>query len=149
LRVAVNPPPSLMEQIERDDHGLLRAVKRVLPPDDSILLLLIDQLEEVFTLVQDEERRTHFLASIDVAVNDPRSRLGVVTPLRADFYDRPLLYRGFAELMRSSVEVVVPLAPDQLERAIVNPAKRVDVGLEPGLLADMLAEVVDEPGGLP
>src|SRR5439155_10575353 len=149
LRVAVNPPSSLLEQLERDENGLLRAVKRVLPSDDSVLVLVIDQLEEVFTLVQHEDRRAHFLASIEAAVMDPRSRLRVVTTLRADFYDRPLLYRGFADLMRSYVEAVVPLSSDELERAIVNPAKQLDVGMEPGLLADMLAEVVDEPGALP
>ena len=149
LRVAVNPPASLMEQLERDTHGLLRAVKRVLPDDDSVLVLVIDQLEEVFTLVDDEDRRTHFLSSVSAAANDPRGRLRIVTTLRADFYDRPLLYRGFADLMRAYVEAVVPLTPGELERAIANPAKRVDVGLEPSLLADMLGEVVDEPGALP
>jgi WD40 repeat protein/DNA-binding SARP family transcriptional activator len=149
LRIAVNPPASLMEQLERDRHGLLRAVKRVLPDDDSVLVLVIDQLEEVFTLVDDEDRRTHFLSSVSAAANDPRGRLRIVTTLRADFYDRPLLYRGFADLMRAYVEAVVPLTPGELERAIASPAKRVDVGLEPSLLADLLGEVVDEPGGLP
>jgi len=149
LRVAVNPPASLMEQLERDTHGLLRAVRRVLPDDDSVLVLVIDQLEEVFTLVDDEYRRTHFLSSVSAAANDPRGRLRIVTTLRADFYDRPLLYRGFADLMRAYVEAVVPLTPGELERAIADPAKRMDVGLEPSLLADMLGEVVDEPGALP
>jgi hypothetical protein len=49
LRVAVNPPSSLIEQLERDEHGLLRAVKRVLPAGESELLLLVDQFEELFT----------------------------------------------------------------------------------------------------
>jgi WD40 repeat protein/class 3 adenylate cyclase len=149
LRVAVNPPSSLIEQLERDDHGLLRAAKRVLPVGGSELVLLIDQFEEVFTLVEDEAARTHFLESLEAAVTEPHSRLRVVTTLRADFYDRPLLYRGFAELLRSRVEAVVPLSPEELERAISGPAKRVDMRLEHGLVAQMLAEVADEPGALP
>src|SRR5581483_3993025 len=100
LRVAVNPPPTLIEQLAEDDRGLLRAVKRVLPDGGSELLL-----------VDDEARRTHLLSSIERAVRDPRSRLRVVTTLRADFYDRPLAYRGFAELLRDRVEIVLPLAP--------------------------------------
>jgi WD40 repeat protein len=149
LRVAVNPPSTLIEQLERNGHGLLRAVKRILPADGSELLLVIDQFEEVFTLVKDESRRTHFLESLEAAVVDPHSRLRVVITLRADFYDRPLQYRGFAELLRSSVEAVVPLSPEELERAISGPARRVDVRLEHGLVAEMLAEVADEPGALP
>ncbi len=108
LRAAPDPPASLMEQLERDEHGLYRAVLRLLPSDQSELVLVIDQFEEVFTLVEDEDVRTHFLGSLEAAANDPRSRLRVVVTLRADFYDRPLLYRGFAELFKSRVEAVVP-----------------------------------------
>jgi WD40 repeat protein len=93
--------------------------------------------------------RTHFLGSLEVAATDPRSRLRVVATLRADFYDRPLLYRGFADLFKTRVEAVVPLSAEELERAISGPAERVDVSLEPGLVAAMLADVAEEPGALP
>jgi WD40 repeat protein/class 3 adenylate cyclase len=149
LRVAENPPPSLIEQLESGESGLLRAVKRVLPADDSELVLVIDQLEEVFTLVGDEDRRTQFLALFQQPTTDPRSRLRVVVTLRADFYDRPLLYPGFAELLRDSVEAVVPLATDELERAIARPAEGAGASLEEGLLSEMVADVANEPGALP
>ena len=123
LRAAPDPPASLMEQLERDEHGLHRAVLRLLPSDQSELVLVIDQFEEVFTLVEDEDVRTHFLGSLEAAANDPRSRLRVVVTLRADFYDRPLLYRGFAELFKSRVEAVVPLSAEELERAISGPGQ--------------------------
>jgi WD40 repeat protein/serine/threonine protein kinase len=149
LRIAVNPPPSLIEQLERDEHGLLRAVKRVLPLGDSELVLLVDQLEEVFTLVEDEERRAHFLACLAAAVADPRSRIRVVLTLRADFFDRPLAYEGLAELVRTGVEPIVPLSPQELERAISFPAERVGVACEPGLVAEMVADVSGQAGALP
>jgi WD40 repeat protein/class 3 adenylate cyclase len=149
LRAAPDPPPSLMDQLERDEHGLHRAVLRLLPSDGSQLLLVIDQFEEVFTLLEDEGVRTHFLGSLEAAATDPRSRLRVVVTLRADFYDRPLLYRGFAELFKSRVEAVIPLSAEELERAISGPARRVDVSLEPGLVAALLADVAEEPGALP
>ena len=68
--------------------------------------------------------RTHFLNSLITAVTDPYSRIRVIVTLRADFYDRPLLYPGFSELMRQRTEVVVPLAPEELKHAIVSPAER-------------------------
>jgi WD40 repeat protein/DNA-binding SARP family transcriptional activator len=149
LRIAVNPPPSLLPQLEEDERGLLRAVKRVLADDRSELLLVVDQFEELFTLVGDENRRLHFLTIIERAVTEPLSRLRVVTTIRADFYDRPLRYREFAELLRDSVEIVPPLAPDEVERAITAPARRVGVRLEEGLLAEIVADVLEEPGALP
>jgi len=150
LRVAANPPPSLMEQLEDEDgRGLIRAVKRILPSGTGELLLVLDQLEELFTLVDDEGQRTRFLALLERAVSDPRSRLRVVATLRADYYDRPLQYSGFAELLRDYVEALVPLTPDEFERAIVEPARRGNTELEPGLLAEMVADVASEPGALP
>jgi WD40 repeat protein/class 3 adenylate cyclase len=149
LRAVPDAPSGLLDQLERDEHGLHRVLLRLLPPDRSEMVLVIDQFEEVFTLVEDEAARTHFLGSIEAAVTDPHSRLRVVATLRADFYDRPLRYRGFAELFTSRVEAVVPLSPDELERAISGPAKRADVTLEPGLVAAMLGDVAEEPGALP
>ena len=149
LRAVPDPPASLMDQLERDEHGLHRAVLRLLPSDGSELVLVIDQFEEVFTLVEDEAARTHFLGSLEAAATDPRSRLRVVVTLRADFYDRPLLYRGFAELFKSRVEALTPLSAEEIEKAITGPAKRVDVSLEPGLVAAMLSDVAEEPGALP
>jgi WD40 repeat protein/class 3 adenylate cyclase len=149
LKVADSPPPSLLEQLEDGELGLLRALKRIMPERESELVLVVDQLEELFTLVEDEGRRSHFLSILEHAVDDPHSRLRVVTTLRADFYDRPLLYPGFAELLRDYVEALVPLTPDGFERAIAGPANRVGVTFEPGLLADMVADVANEPGALP
>ena len=149
LRVAVNPPVTLMEQLEGDERGLCRAVKRVLPADGSEFVLVVDQLEELFTLVAGEDRRSQFLTLLAHAANDPRSRLRVVVTVRADFYDRPLRYREFAELLQDRVLALTPLSPEEIERAISVPAAAVGVSLEQGLLAEIVADVLDEPGALP
>ena len=51
LRIAVNPPESLLGQLRDDKRGLLRAAHRCLPADPEVeLVLVIDQFEELFTL---------------------------------------------------------------------------------------------------
>lgn len=149
LRIAVNPPDRLLHQMREDERGLVRAIKRSLPDDDSELLLFIDQFEEVFTLVENESERSHFLRSITAAVRGKRSRVRVVVTLRADFYDRPLLYPEFGELLHTHMETVMPLSPAELERAISGPADRVGVSLESGLISEIVTDVSDEPGALP
>ncbi|MFN8456886.1 MAG: protein kinase [Anaerolineae bacterium] len=150
LRVAVNPPDSLLIQLREDERGLLRAIRRILPPDDTIeLVLVIDQFEELFTLVADEDIRRHFLDTLVTAVLDPRSRLRLVITLRADFMDRPLRYVEFGELLRQRTEFVLPLAPEELEQAITGPAHRVGLALEPGLVEVISHDVGAEPGALP
>jgi WD40 repeat protein/type II secretory pathway predicted ATPase ExeA len=150
LRVATKPQAGLRAQLSEDRRGLMRVVKRLLPADQDVeLVLVIDQFEEVFTLVEDEAVRGHFIDSLVMAVTDPRSRIRVVVTLRADFYDRPLRYAQLAELMRKRTEIVVPLTPSDLEQAITGPAKRAELTLEPGLPATIISDVSAQPGALP
>ncbi len=149
LRIAVNPPASLLEQLQGGEHGLLRGVRHVLPVGDSQLLLIIDQFEELFTLVADREVTARFLDGLVAAVTDPRSPLHVVITLRADFYDRPLLYPGLSELMQQHTEVIVPLSTDELVRAIERPATQVGVEIESELVAALVADVQTQAGALP
>jgi ABC-type sugar transport system substrate-binding protein/DNA-binding CsgD family transcriptional regulator len=149
LRIATTQPPSLLLQLREDERGLLRAVRRVLPDDGCVLALVIDQFEEVLTLVDDPAERQHFLDSLCMAVADQRSPLRVILTLRADFYDRPLLHPKFGQLMHRHTEVVLPLTAEELEQAITRPAARVGLTVEPGLVAAMVADVSQQPGGLP
>ncbi len=149
-RIAVNQPATLLDQLGENNLTLLRAVNSILPSsDDSELVLVIDQFEEIFTLLDDEDTRAHILDNLLAAVNHPTSRLRLIVTLRADFYDRPLLYPAFGNLMKLRTEVVLPLSTDELRRAIVGPAERVGVMLEPGLVDAIMTDVGEQPGALP
>jgi WD40 repeat protein/DNA-binding SARP family transcriptional activator len=148
VRIAVRPATRLHEMLEAGSRGLLQAVD-LLAPVEAEVVLVVDQFEEVFTLCPDEREREQFLESLRVATADPDSRLRVVVTLRADFYDRPLTYPRFAELLAATTEAVPPLTPDELEQAIRMPAQQVGVSPEPGLVAEMIAEVAHQPGALP
>ncbi|MFQ5419905.1 MAG: hypothetical protein ACE5EY_06035, partial [Anaerolineae bacterium] len=154
LRVAVNPPPSLLEPLQKDERGLARVLKRLLPQDrdadnPSQLLLVIDQFEELFTLVQNEADRTRFLDNLFAALTDAHSRLWVIITLRADFYDRPLQLPQLGEWMRQRTELVLPLTVAELEQAITAPAASMGITPEPGLVSAIIADVHEQPGALP
>lgn len=148
-RVAANQADHLRAHLERDEHGLLRAAGLILPDDGTELVIIIDQFEEIFTLVADENARAHFLKLIHATVTDAHSRVRVVITLRADFYDRPLHYPEFGELVRTRMETVLPLSADELEAAVTRPAERVGVSFEPGLVATIASEMHYQPGALP
>ncbi len=149
LSVAVDAPPGLPRQLRENDRGLVQAVNRILPNDKSELVLIIDQFEEAFTQAEDEQERDHFLKSLLVAATDPESRLRVIVTLRADFYDRPLLFPEFGNLMRERTEVVLPLGSAELEEAIVGPAHRVGMTVDDSLVAAVVGDVSGEAGALP
>jgi WD40 repeat protein/DNA-binding SARP family transcriptional activator len=149
LHVAIDQPAGLLEELEGADDGLLRAVERLLPPDGSELLLVVDQFEELFTLVRQESTRSAFLAALARCSTDPGSRLRVVVTLRADFYDRPLHYKEFADLLAGRSVVVPPPSAEELERAVAGPSEALAVVVEPAVVAQVLTDVNDQPGALP
>ncbi|MBK9943640.1 MAG: serine/threonine-protein kinase PknK [Kouleothrix sp.] len=150
LRIAVNPPNDLVGPLGLDAQGLVRVVDQVVPGgDETEVVLVIDQFEELFTLVADEAVRAHVLQLLITAVTDPYSRVRVLVTLRADFYDRPLGYSGFSALMRKRTEVVVPLSGEELRAAIVRPAERAGLRVDPELVEAIVSDVGEQPGALP
>ncbi len=148
-RLAANQAGNLREQLARDERGLLRAAGLILPGDGSELVLIVDQFEELFTLVNENDERIQFMNLLRTAVTETRSRVRVVITLRADFYDRPLRYPEFGELVRQRMETLLPLTAKGLERAIAGPAQRVGIRLEEGLVATIVGEMNYQAGALP
>ncbi|PWU17451.1 MAG: hypothetical protein C5B48_15920, partial [Candidatus Rokuibacteriota bacterium] len=119
---------------------------RVLAPRRPSLLI-VDQLEEVFTLCRDEGIRALFLdALLDLGQEGSTS---IVVVLRADFYghcaDQPRLAAALAEHQH----LLGPMNVDEVRRAIDGPARAAGLRLEAGLIEIMLADVEGEPGALP
>jgi len=119
-----------------------------IPPGYSRLVLVLDQFEELF-LAADEAARLRFLDALTVSLNQADSRVTIVLTLRADFYDRPLSYAGFADVFIPGVVNVLPLTRPELETAIVGPAKRVGLTVEPAMVAELVTDAVGQPGSLP
>ena len=147
-KVASTIPSTLLEQIQIGPSGLRQATDQILPDDRSPLVLVVDQFEELYTMVGDDEREA-FIEALVEAVIHARSRLRVVITLRADFYDHPLASRPLGELLRDHTELVIPMSKAELEVAITRPAEAVGVAIEPALLAALTADAASEPGALP
>ena len=131
-----------------DDASITRSILRSLPTETGLMMLVVDQFEELFTLT-DEATRRAFLRNLVTAVGDHRGRIRILLTVRADFYDRPLLYPEFAELFTDNVVNVIPLTPAGIEAAAVGPAQRVGVGFASDLLAELVSAMTDQPGALP
>ncbi|MFD6999324.1 hypothetical protein ACFWA5_24385 [Streptomyces mirabilis] len=125
-------------------HGAL-FVPRDAPGDT---LLVIDQFEELFALCADPGERALFIERLLTAL-DPDSGLRVIIGVRADFYGRCAEHGPLAEALRDSTLLVGPMTPQRLREAVVRPAAARRVVVERALTARIVADVADEPGGLP
>lgn len=149
LRVAVEQPPGLIDELTSDGRGLLAAVQRILPADHSRLLLIIDQFEELFTAVAAEPTRLLFLDSLVSVARDRSSRVTVVLTVRADYFDRPLEHPEFGRLVSEGLVTVTPPSVEGLAQAVVGPAHGVGLQIEPGLVDEILRDAGGQPGALP
>jgi hypothetical protein len=142
--------PRLAELLE-NEH-LLEVVDRILDrPGAERLLLIIDQLEELFTLGEPPVARGFLdvLTQAVAAEGRHRSpRLALVITLRTDFLDRALEHKGLTEAMQHATVFVGAMARPQLRAAIERPAEGL-ASFEPGLVERLLGDVGEAPGTLP
>ncbi|MEO8701490.1 MAG: serine/threonine-protein kinase [Kofleriaceae bacterium] len=113
------------------------------------LLLVVDQAEELLTLASiDEGRELAAMLSQLVAVGGDRVR--IVVTLRHDFIGRADELPEWRELIQHNLVLVTVPTGEELTQMIQGPAGQVGYEFDdPALVADMVAEVADRPGGLP
>ena len=112
-------------------------------------MIAVDQLEELFTLCEQEDERAAFADQLAAAAGDAERRALVVVSLRADFYGRLASYPRLAAMVSASHVLVGPMDRDELARAIEQPAARAGLEVERPLAEALVSDVAGEPGGLP
>jgi WD40 repeat protein/DNA-binding SARP family transcriptional activator len=146
-RVAVIESDGLAQELASSEDAVDRVLRRIVAQGGE-LLLVVDQLEELFTLAEDGEQRA-FLDGVCHALSVVDSRLRVVATLRADFYDRPLRFERFGTAVGEATVPVPAMSAAELEAAIVDPVERTGGRAEPALVAELVGAVLHEPAALP
>ena len=133
----------------------LEVLKQIPERTDRPLLLVIDQLEELFTHVPDPAVRTQFAQKLWLLAQRPD--VHIVATLRVDFIGECgelVIDESGLRLDRIAYDdahrvFVAQLGPKELLATIEQPAARVGIALEAGLTSRMLEAVSGEPGALP
>lgn len=134
------------DELRSDPLELERAARRA---PTGRLVIVVDQLEELFTICDDEAQRRAFIDMVITAWRDPSSPVVVIVALRSDFYGRVATYPQLSAAVVAHQTLLGPMSADELRRAIVQPAARTGFSLQPGLVETILDDVADEPGALP
>ncbi|KRF27678.1 hypothetical protein ASG91_09115 [Phycicoccus sp. Soil802] len=110
------------------------------------LLLLLDQLEEVFTAIGDPSP-TELGRCLDTLVRNPNVR--VISTLRTDFLDRCATWGLVGPRLVEATSHVSPMHEAELRQVVEQPAVACGLRLEPGLVNRILTDAGDAPGILP
>jgi WD40 repeat protein/DNA-binding SARP family transcriptional activator len=111
-------------------------------------LLIVDQLEELFTICLSEDERKAFLTQL-VTFAEPENNTIVIIALRADFYTHCARYPNLRNAIAARQVYIGAMDIIELQRAIERPALQAGWGFEPGLVDWILRDIGEEPGVLP
>ena len=148
---ALGTRASILEALERDERGLHTIVQMAVDSgsSDDRVVVLIDQFEEIFTQLDDEDERARFVASLLYASSVAGGSTVVLITMRADFFGKCASIPGLAARLSERDVLVAPMDQTELRRAILLPAEKVGLQLEKGLVDTILDDLGTEPGSLP
>lgn len=142
---------AVLEEL-RSSRTALASLLHESAPDNHGVLLVIDQLEEAFTLAYtDATAVRQFAALLAAALDDRELSLILVTTIRSDFVTRmgelPALE---AKLPTQAVRYYLcPMDEAALRAAVERPAERVGLKYEAALVDRILADARTSRGALP
>ncbi|WP_088891514.1 nSTAND1 domain-containing NTPase [Leptolyngbya ohadii] len=145
--------------------GLVQLIRASLPPSGttglspsrptcggsvkrSQVVLIIDQLEEIFAQSVTEWERQQFFACLAVAEQELANCLKIVVVLRSDFINQCQSFELLAAPVTRHPVVVPSLKYEQLKAAIVRPAQKAGLRCEPNLVYTLLLDVMGASGEL-
>ena len=135
----------------REDPGHL--VKVIAEMGEAPAVIVVDQFEEVYTLCCDETAQQLFAENLARLVKAPDRRNRVILTMRTDFEQKlallPALLPIFQEqgVKVGGADLLISAA--DLREAIEEPAKRVGLKFEDGVIDQLVKDILGEAAGLP
>ncbi|HEY8286459.1 MAG TPA: TIR domain-containing protein, partial [Chloroflexota bacterium] len=143
-------PEAIRSLLDQSPEVLHRRAAEAITTVGQRVVLVVDQCEELFSPLVDEQERRRCIEALVAAATAPGGAILLLLTLRADFYDRPLRYPALGALLHTH-NVVLPPNEEDLRRAIEGPAALPDVAItfDEDLVGDLLFDLRGQAGALP
>ena len=144
----------LQATLRRGPLGLVEAVAESHLPEDTNLLLVVDQFEELFRYRTQTKNINDADAFVNLLLKSAQSEqsevpMYVVITMRSDFIGDCALFTGLPETINDSQFLTPRLTRDQYREAIVEPALVAGGQLDDALVNQLLNDLRGEPDQLP
>ena len=152
MRPGRHPMRERRDRAERLAHRCRRHAEPVGPGAQDAttdrVVLVVDQLEELWTTCADDGERAAFLDFLAEALRES-GRLSVVLVVRADYVASLADHAELARLVADSTVLVGFPTPDDIRRSVEVPSVRAGLVLDVGLADAIVGDAGQEPGILP
>jgi energy-coupling factor transporter ATP-binding protein EcfA2 len=159
-RIATNDPTPIAktrefaaELTQANSEGVYDGLRRIadaLPEiATSPLIVLVDQLEEVFTLCKDLSERKAFIGNLVHASAEGAKRVSVIVTLRSDFLGSTQEHPQLNQLISDQGFFVAAMSSEGLREAITKPAELAGYSLDPSTVRLLMEQTEDREGALP
>jgi WD40 repeat protein len=132
------------------DYDGLRRIADLLPEIAlRPLVVLVDQLEEVYTLCKDPKERDVFINTLLNAASDASRRVIVIATLRSDFLGATQKHPQLNQLIANQGFFVSAMGAEGLRQAICQPAERAGYPLDEATVTLLVNDTEGREGALP
>jgi len=142
----------LVQRMLLRGDGLRTAREAWATPDRGTIVLVVDQMEELFTHGTDRSNLAKveaFASNLRDVIEANSGRIRVLATIRADFFERCLRLEPLRALLQDHDVLLGPMTTDSLRDAIVRPAAAVGAYFEKGVISALLNELDQRPFVLP
>lgn len=136
-------------ELQQQPGRLSLLLQHLAEQEGGRVLLVVEQLEELQTLVDDGRVRLAFMQALCLAADDPLSPVRVIFTLRDDFLAR-LSHGAEAQEVLSRVFVLQSPEASALRELLIKPVEAVGYAYDdPTLVPELVEAVGNESTGLP
>lgn len=132
----------LSSQLCQESSSLFRLLKDNPLPENTNLLIVVDQFEELFRYSQqpgEVELFIHWLLA-----SAEHDNVFIVITMRSEYLDKCAQYYEFANKINNGLYLVPPLSQEQLREIIATPMKMFGGAVEEALIERIIQDVSDK-----
>ena len=129
--------------------GLTRIAGFIPNISNSVLIIIVDQFEEVYTLCQDKIERNTFISNLLTAATDKVGTVSIILTLRSDFLLDTQKNQTLNHVIAEHGFIVPALNKEELYQAIAIPAINSGYQFDEALIEMLIEQTWNREGALP
>jgi len=129
--------------------GLQRIASALLDISIFPLIVLVDQLEEIYSLCEDIDERNQFIANILYAAGDRSQYVSVIITFRSDFLGETHSHLRLNKLLSEQGFLVPMMDEEALCEAIARPSEKAGHTIDAATVNLLIQETEGREGSLP